>query len=187
MNRKGFTLIEIIAVIIIIGIIMFIAVPNVSSYILDSRKKTYVNDAKRFITAAENFVNTKEIPVNKTDITYYIPKECLPVDKSLESPYGIWKKVYVAVTYDGSNYNYYFTSVDSEKMGMYLTYSEDIDTSKIKDSVSEDDISLTLSIGKKKNGKCLRDKIRVINDSCNISDSTLISGINKCIADKTSF
>ena len=41
MKRKGFTLIEILAVIVILGIIAIIAVPIVSNYITDSRNKTY--------------------------------------------------------------------------------------------------------------------------------------------------
>ena len=41
MKKKGFTLIEILAVIIILGIVAIIAIPAVSSYITDSRNKTY--------------------------------------------------------------------------------------------------------------------------------------------------
>ena len=40
-KNKGFTLIEIIAVVIIIGIIALIAVPSVSGYIANSRNTTY--------------------------------------------------------------------------------------------------------------------------------------------------
>jgi prepilin-type N-terminal cleavage/methylation domain-containing protein len=39
MNKKGFTLIEIIAVIIVISILLLIAVPSVSRYIEESRQK----------------------------------------------------------------------------------------------------------------------------------------------------
>ena len=48
-NRKGFTLIEIIAVVIIIGIIFTIAVPMVSSYILDSRKTSYYGTISAYV------------------------------------------------------------------------------------------------------------------------------------------
>ena len=184
MNKKGFTLIEVIAVVVILGIIMFIAVPNISSYILGSKKDTYINDAKRFVDGAKNFVSTKGIPINKTNITYYIPKECLPIDKQESSPYGKWDKVYVAVTYDNRVYNYYFTSIDSEKMGIELTYSENLKTDRIKNI---EDITTVISIGKDEIGNCTRDKIRVINESCNIADSILIDNVTNCIDEKSSY
>ncbi len=40
-NRKGFTLIEILAVLIIIGIITMIVIPNVTGYIADTRNSAY--------------------------------------------------------------------------------------------------------------------------------------------------
>ena len=182
MNKKGFTLIEIIAVVVILGVIMFIAVPSISTYILGSRKDTYISDAKRFVNGAKTNVETKKIIVNRKDTTYYIPKKCLAVDKAENSPYGKWDKVYVAVTYD-NNYNYYFTSIDSEKMGMKLTYSENLNAEKVK---TIDSITTMISIGKNADGTCKRSKIRVLNDNCSINDSTLLEGVTECINDKES-
>lgn len=183
MNKKGFTLIEIIAVVVILGVIMFIAVPSVSTYILGSRKDTYISDANRFVSGAKTVVETKEIVVNKKDITYYIPKECLAVDKAENSPYGKWDKVYVIVTYDNNKYNYYFTSIDSEKMGMKLTYSEDFSADKV---TKIDNVTTMISIGKNADGTCIRSKIRILNDDCSINGSTLLEGITNCINDKES-
>ena len=42
-NKKAFTLMELLAVIIILGLLMAIAIPSISKYIEQSRKKTYVN------------------------------------------------------------------------------------------------------------------------------------------------
>ena len=54
MNQKGFTLMELLATIVILSIIMLIAVPNVINT-LDKNKRsfTYVEDAKKMITLAE--------------------------------------------------------------------------------------------------------------------------------------
>ena len=53
-KNKGFTLIEIIAVVIIIGIIALIAVPSVSSYIANSRKTAYAAHEKSMEEAAKS-------------------------------------------------------------------------------------------------------------------------------------
>ena len=52
-NKKGFTLIEIIAVVIIIGIIALIAIPSVSSYINNTRNTTYKAHEKTMEEAAQ--------------------------------------------------------------------------------------------------------------------------------------
>ena len=71
MKRRGFTLIEILAVIIILGIIALIAIPVVSNYIVDSRKKTYYAHEKGMEEAAKSLtiecINGNEncfLPVN---------------------------------------------------------------------------------------------------------------------------
>ena len=59
-NKKGFSLIELIAVIIIIGIIAIIAIPVVSNYVNSSRDKTYVTYENSMTQAAKNKVLTCE-------------------------------------------------------------------------------------------------------------------------------
>ena len=39
-NNKGFTLVELLAVIVILGLLMAIAIPSVTKYITQSRVKT---------------------------------------------------------------------------------------------------------------------------------------------------
>lgn len=53
MGKKGFTLVELLAVLIILGIIMAIAIPSTVSILDNNKKKTYISDAKRFATMAE--------------------------------------------------------------------------------------------------------------------------------------
>lgn len=53
MNKKGFTLVELLAVLVILGVIMMIAIPTMMSTLDNNKKKTYVSDAKRFATLAE--------------------------------------------------------------------------------------------------------------------------------------
>ena len=52
-NEKGFTLVELLAVMVILGIIMSIAIPNVTGILYKNRATTYVEDAKKLATTAE--------------------------------------------------------------------------------------------------------------------------------------
>ena len=52
-KRNGFTLVELLAVIVILGIIMVIAIPNVTGILFKNRAATYVEDAKKLATTAE--------------------------------------------------------------------------------------------------------------------------------------
>lgn len=53
MKNKGFTMIELLATIVILGVIMMIAVPSVTSILSKNKKQTFLNDAKKFIALSE--------------------------------------------------------------------------------------------------------------------------------------
>ena len=53
MNKKGFTLVELIAVVVIMAIIAMIATPNIISLIDNGKRSDYIADAKTFITNAK--------------------------------------------------------------------------------------------------------------------------------------
>lgn len=52
-NEKGLTLIELLAVIVILGIIAAIAIPMIGNVVEDSREKAAVNEALNIISAAK--------------------------------------------------------------------------------------------------------------------------------------
>lgn len=64
MNKKGFTLIELIAVVVIMAIIAMIATPNIINMIDSGNKGKYVSDAKIFISKA-NTMYKQEKHANK--------------------------------------------------------------------------------------------------------------------------
>lgn len=48
-NKKGFTLIEIIVVLVIMGILIAIAVPSVLGYVNKAKEQRYLSDAEHII------------------------------------------------------------------------------------------------------------------------------------------
>ena len=130
-NEKGFTLIELLAVIIILGVLMLMAIPAVTEYIADSRKKTYINSAKQYINGVMIKVNSLEYIFTDPDIIYYVPSKCVKLEKGGKSPFGEWLEAYVAVTFDGEGYNYYWTSFDSAGYGVDLTKENELVSNKV--------------------------------------------------------
>lgn len=57
MNRKAFTLTELIGTIVILGVVLMIAVPSYNSYIEKSKERKCDADRRAILDAAETFVN----------------------------------------------------------------------------------------------------------------------------------
>ena len=143
MKNKGFTLIELLAVIIILGILMIIAIPSVTKYISDSRKSSYIGTAKELVSGARNMVNDGKLEMFDTDTTYYIDVNCIKTENGeATSPYGSFTKAYVAVTYDGKGYDYYWTSVDDAGEGIKnLIKYDNLDPEQIESDLNDSNIS----------------------------------------------
>lgn len=73
-NQKGMTLVELLAVLVILGIIAAIAIPMIGNVINDSRDKAILADAQTVLSAAKvayaNGEGKKAINNSKTKITF---------------------------------------------------------------------------------------------------------------------
>ncbi|HZG60700.1 MAG TPA: type II secretion system protein [Anoxybacillus sp.] len=69
-NEKGLTLIELLAVVVILGIISAIAVPSIGGLIDNSKKDAHVANAQQMINAAKIYVagNAKKLSSGDNDL-----------------------------------------------------------------------------------------------------------------------
>ena len=144
-NNKGFTLVELLAVIVILGLLMAIAIPSVTKYITESRRKALVTTIDSYVSALSLQVNDGEYSFTGSKVTYgsashhlvyAVPIECIALEKGGDNPFGNWMQAtddywaYVLVQYDAENYNYVygFTFKDDAGYGMYPTTINNIDS-----------------------------------------------------------
>ncbi len=146
--KRAFTLLELLAAIIILGLLMLIAIPSVTKYISDSRKEAYIDTAREYLKGAVNLVNSGKLDVYDTNVTYYIPSKCIKLESGGESPYGgKFNPAYIVVTYDNESFNYLWMSRDNQGIGIKSpTADKNLDVKLIKTGVKESDVAPIVGI-----------------------------------------
>ena len=77
MNKRGFTLVELLGVIVILSIIMLIAIPNVTAVLERTKKDNYIVDCKRFVSMVQTELRNGRVekPIlgeeEKIDLKYF--------------------------------------------------------------------------------------------------------------------
>ena len=66
-NKKGFTLVELLAAIVILGILSVFAIPMITGMVENSRNKMYVDDALKLIARAEYQMKASSNTIDKPD------------------------------------------------------------------------------------------------------------------------
>lgn len=142
-NSLGFTLIELIAAITILGIIMLIAVPNVISVVTKNKNQTYVNDARKFVTLAKykfesdanimrpTSTNCAVIMLSSVDRSEL---QSGPEDGTYETDSNATDQSYVVIKYENSTYVYYVQLIETysnknntvQKKGIALMKYDDL-------------------------------------------------------------
>lgn len=91
MNKKGFTLVELLAVIIILGVISTVAVFSYNGIIQKSRNDAYKDDEKSLKTAAESLIAHCEATFSNkdycVDIPLYNEEVTITLDNLVESKF----------------------------------------------------------------------------------------------------
>ena len=96
-NNKGFTLVETIAVIIILGVVLSIAVPSITNVVKSTNKNRMISDAETFISEVKEYVESDTIGNTPNDKKYTLGSIKSKLSKS---PYGeeYKKNSYVDIT-----------------------------------------------------------------------------------------
>ena len=145
-NKCGFTLVELLAVIVIISILVMLAIPNVSKYVETSRKRAFLEDARTIVQSTkDNYLSGKyemasTVVETPDKITYSMQGVQDTLDKKLgtgpfNSKYKDAGAVIRKVTgnYGAVRYEYYVCLIDEAGNGF--------DYKKI-DTLNTDDIGI---------------------------------------------
>lgn len=136
-NKKGFTLIEILAVVIIISIIGIIGVAAISSYIEDSRKSAFVTTAHNYIDAARSLkASDKLIQEPKDTEAVLIPLSMLELEdnEGFKTSYGEIDetKSYVIITNNNNKLTYYITLIDETGHALLMENADEFSKDSIQ-------------------------------------------------------
>ena len=143
-NKKGFTLIEVLAVIAIIGVIMLIAIPNVSQYVLGSRKSSFAGNAHAYIETARAEYEGKDYgPFLEDDEIMIVPIAVIQLDKndSGSSPFGEYDfdRSYILIVPERNAFEYYATIKDVKNNAVVMRPYNELDRDVVEDNVTNID------------------------------------------------
>ena len=147
-NEKGFTLIEILAVVIILGIIMIITIPAVSNYIISSNRSAYASDLAAYIETVRAEYEMKDYGryITENEIMI-VPLQYIKLDKgdNLSSPFGdyVFDQCYAIIIAERKGFQVYISAVDNNGIGAIMKSYNEMKKEAIEDNVSNNIMSLT--------------------------------------------
>ena len=119
-EKKGFTLVELLAVIALIAILSGLAVTNILSSINNSKKSQFLLDAKRMVSKAEYLISENRTyrtnAKSASGVTFYFSQLNAKGEFQLDADGGSFNSsTYVKVTYSSNKYNYCVYVIGSKR------------------------------------------------------------------------
>lgn len=126
-NNSGFTMVELLAAMVVLGISMMIAIPSVIELLNDQRSDTYVKDALRFASNMDNKLRSdNKITVPRRGGCIAINLTYMDNNTFEEGPYGgtydRWVSFVVAKRNPAAadeEYTYYVRLIEKTSAGAY--------------------------------------------------------------------
>ena len=148
-NKNGFTLVELLAVVVILSILMVIAVPNIISTLDRNKKETYIGDAKKLIALARNQVGNRINKPGNGEIVR-VNLSCLDFEDINSDPEGNTydeKDSFVIVVRKEEQLVYYVNLIGRSSKGatrgIFLTDRANLDTDDRMKLVKKDVVAPT--------------------------------------------
>lgn len=66
-NKKGFTMVELLGAVVILGILMLVAIPSVTRYIGNSKDNYYKTQKKQLVIATKSYLSNSKITIQEGD------------------------------------------------------------------------------------------------------------------------
>ena len=164
-NKKGFTLVELLAAMVILGLIMAIAIPNIMGVLKSNKDKIYVEDAKRLSALAEYKFKGDSTIVKPTEIYQctVLPLSYLDNGEFEKAPDGKpydKNKSFVTIKKEDAKYIYYVTLADSSNKGIEYKKTDELNINKPSDLITQN-VSITYNHATV-SGKCTC----TVNNAC---------------------
>lgn len=104
LNKKGFTLVELLVVIVILGVIMSIAIPSITSSIERSKDKQKEQIIKLIVSAGELYVDKHKNTVKPGQITLdKLIGDGLITAQEMKDPFNEKSTLCGYISYNGSD------------------------------------------------------------------------------------
>ena len=135
-KNNFFAYIDLFIVIAVLIVLVFVTVLGMNKFFSNYRKEAYVTMAKSIMDDVRKKVDDGDVSTYDIDTTYYIPASYITNDYDTTPLYDDLSEAYVAVTYDEDGFNYYWTSCDKNKLGIYLTYYDKLSIENINSNIA---------------------------------------------------
>ena len=118
MNKKGFTLVELLAVIAVIAILSGIAIPNVMTAVNSNRRNNFLLDARRMIAKADNLLALDidaRNRINEEEVLYTLEDLNVNGEFQTDADGNTFTDAFVKIIYNENKYKYCICVIGTKK------------------------------------------------------------------------
>jgi prepilin-type N-terminal cleavage/methylation domain-containing protein len=156
LNKKGFTLVELLAVIVVLAIIMIIAIPSVMTAMNNAKKGAFKIEAQKVLTNAQSVYESDEMmndvkgtAITITNLSGYTKGYCYSLDSLGMTNTGTYKGYAIVAINDNDNSPLYYVTLSDKSFSVRHRLYKDLDTSSNistnKINVDADQYDVTLA------------------------------------------